>query len=88
MSQSMQIVAILHRIQGTGFQGYVDDPAYARWLKSFLSQGVDFVFEEASGQGPSVAEGLAKSLPNIQYLDVDPPSAERHKYGKGCGVVS
>src|SRR5258708_22898370 len=81
MAQSMQIVAILHRIQGTGFQAYVEDPAYAMWINPFLSKDIDFVFEEASGQGPSVAEGLAKRLPNVGYLDIDPPVSERHKYG-------
>jgi hypothetical protein len=81
-SQSMIIFSVLHQIQGPGFQGYVEDPAYASWIKTFLSQGVDFVFEEASGRGPSVAEDLTKArTPEVNYLDVDPSAAERGKYG-------
>jgi hypothetical protein len=81
-SQSMAIFSVLHQIQGPGFQGYVEDPAYAFWVKRFLSQGVDFIFEEASGRGPSVAEDLTKArTPEVKYLDVDPSAAERPKYG-------
>jgi hypothetical protein len=82
MSQSVQLIAVPHQLQGSGFQGYVQDPSYSAWVKSFMLAGVDFVFEEASGRGPSIAEQLARSIlkPDC-YLDIDPPANERPKYG-------
>jgi hypothetical protein len=82
MSQSMQLIGVPHPLQGPGFQGYVEDPSYSGWLKSFIKDGVDFVFEEAAGRGPSIAENLANSILRTgHYMDIDPSSNERHKYG-------
>lgn len=82
MSQSVQLIAVPHQLQGPGFNGYVADSSYSDWVESFVRAGIDFVFEEASGRGPSIAEQLTHSIlkPNC-YLDIDPPANERHKYG-------
>jgi hypothetical protein len=47
------------------------------------------VFEEASGRGPSIAEQLADSSQRpVQYVNFDPPPAERPKYGIAAEVGS
>ena len=83
MARSILVHGIPHQIQGPNFQGYVEDESFGPWVRSLIRQfQVDFVFEEASGRGPSVAEGLVQSLQNkVGYLDIDPPANERHKYG-------
>ncbi|HEV2341505.1 MAG TPA: hypothetical protein VGS15_06895 [Candidatus Acidoferrales bacterium] len=84
MSQSIVVLAVPHQLQGPGFLGYVDDPSYARLVEDLIADGVDFVFEEAAGRGPSTAKNLAILLLGPgRYLDVDPPPHERHKYGIG-----
>jgi hypothetical protein len=81
MARSIRVLGIAHELQGPGFQGYVEDASYHLLLKKALP-GVDRVFEEASGRGPSIAENLATSvLGTGRYLDVDPPQAERPKHG-------
>jgi len=69
-----------HLIQGPGFRSYVDDPAYSQWIKNFLAEGIDLIFEEASLRGPSAAENVAKGK-GIEYLDIDPAPSDRHKFG-------
>jgi len=78
------VFAVPHPLQGPGFAGFVDDENYSDLVHGFIRDGVDFVFEEASGLGPSIAEHLAESLLGPgRYLDFDPPLSERHKYGIG-----
>jgi hypothetical protein len=44
--------------------------------------GVNFVFEEATGRGPSIAEELVgSSHRRVQYLDFDPTPDERPMHG-------
>jgi len=43
--------------------------------------GIDFIFEEATGLGPTTAEKLSLTLGPDRYLDVDPPRNEREKFG-------
>src|ERR1700758_1238681 len=82
MSKSIIVHGIAHQIQGSRFVGYVEDSSYAPWIRSLIrSNEIDFVYEEASGRGPSVAENLVRSLENIGYLDVDPSATERLKFG-------
>jgi hypothetical protein len=56
---------------------------YVALLKQLMaSEGVDFIFEEASGLGPTIAEKLAlDQLPFGHYLDIDPSRAERANFG-------
>jgi hypothetical protein len=81
MSKSVDVLAVPHQLQGPGFRGYVDDPCYSTLLKEQLF-GVDFVFEEAAGRGPSIAEELVREgYAKGHYLDIDPPANQRGEYG-------
>lgn len=81
MSKSAVLLGVPHQLQGLGFRGYVEDPSYSRLVKTLMG-GVDFVFEEATGRGPSIAEQLVGfSQRPVQYLDFDPPPDERPKHG-------
>jgi hypothetical protein len=73
MSRSVLLLATVHEFQGPGFAGYVEDRSYTTGIESCIRSGrVDFVFEEAAGQSPSIAERYAKSLLQPgHYLDVD-----------------
>lgn len=82
MTRSAVVLAVPHQLQGPAFGGYVDDPSYSLLLENVTRDGVDFVFEEASGRTPSTAEQVAVSrLGEDHYLDVDPSVDERPKYG-------
>lgn len=81
MSKSVVVLAVPHQLQGQGFKGYIVNQTYSDLVASYIGDGVDFVFEEAAGQAPSIAANLAESLlgPN-RYMDIDPPPQERDKY--------
>lgn len=82
MGKQVQVIAVPHQLQGPGFHGYVKDESYSDWIEAFIRNEVDFVFEEAAGRGPSIAEQLADSILGPgHYLDIDPPRDERPKYG-------
>jgi hypothetical protein len=82
MRQSMQLIGVPHQLQGPKFNGFVQDPCYSDWVESFIRGGVDFVFEEAAGRRPTIAEQHALGfLEPGHYIDIDPPPNERHKYG-------
>ena len=75
------MLGILHELQGPGFYNYVEDHSYSKLLETAMS-GVDFVFEEASGRGPSIAEAEAVAiLAAGGYLDIDPSPDQRAQYG-------
>jgi hypothetical protein len=63
--------------------GNVHDPMYVALLnKLLISEGVDFIFEEASGLGPTIAEKLSQQeLGFGRYLDMDPARMERAEFG-------
>jgi len=51
-------------------------------VSKFGSEGVDFIFEEASGLGPTIAEKLATgTLAFGHYVDIDPSRTERPEFG-------
>jgi hypothetical protein len=76
------IVGIPHALQGPGFSGFIGDTSYRTLVENLIRDEVDFVFEEAAGRGPSIAEGLANSLIGPgRYLDFDPGLTERPKHG-------
>ncbi len=82
MGQSVIVLGTFHQLQGVNFTGYVDDPSYKDLLESLIqSENIDFIFEESGGRGPSIAEGLARKIGANCYQDIDPPRAERPKYG-------
>jgi hypothetical protein len=82
MSKSVVVLAVPHQLQGKRFGGYIDVPSYSRLVKGLIRNRVDFVFEEAGGLRPSIAEDLAQAeLGPGHYMDVDPPPSERPKLG-------
>jgi len=83
MSKTVLVLAVPHQLQGPKFLGFVADPSYNLLVKSaVLRRGVNFIFEEASGLGPSVAEEIARTLLGPgHYMDIDPSREEREKYG-------
>jgi hypothetical protein len=83
MTKSVAVLAVPHQLQGPGFRDYVEDPSYPLLLKLLMRvHDVDFVFEEAAGRHPSVADCSATAFHRpAQYLDIDPPPEERPKYG-------
>jgi hypothetical protein len=73
-----------HRVQGAKrYEHNVDDPTYGEFVEGLMDRyGVDFLFEEASGCGPTTAEELAlERLGAGHYLDVDPHPDKRSQHG-------
>jgi hypothetical protein len=84
MIPRVTVLATLHVVQGAVKRvGNVHDPMYVALLKKLMiSEGVDFIFEEASGLGPTIAERLAlDELPFGRYLDIDPARGNRQDFG-------
>ena len=73
VKKAVLVLAVPHQLQGMGFIGYVNDPSYRTFVEDLVSEGRDFVFEEAAGQKPSHAEEIADAVLGAgHYLDVDP----------------
>ena len=84
MIPRVTVLATLHVVQGAEKRvGNVHDPMYVDLLdKLMASEGVDFIFEEASGLGPTIAEKLAlERLAFGHYVDVDPAKGDRNDFG-------
>jgi hypothetical protein len=84
MNPRITVLATLHVVQGAEKRiGNMHDPMYVALLhKLVASEGVDFIFEEASGLGPTIAEKLAlEKLAFGHYVDVDPAKADRSELG-------
>jgi hypothetical protein len=84
MSSRVTVLATLHVVQGAEKRiGNVHDPMYVALLnKLLISEGVDFIFEEASGFGPTIAEKLAlEKLAFGHYVDIDPAKENRADFG-------
>jgi hypothetical protein len=84
MNPRVTVLATLHVTQGAEKRlGNVHDPMYVALLNKLLvSEGVDFIFEEASGLGPTIAEKLALDrLAFGHYVDIDPARGERADLG-------
>lgn len=84
MSRHLTLLGVNHRIQGAEkFDRTVHDLGYHE-VVCHLLRGKDFVFEEASGCGPTVAEKIAiEALGAQKYLDVDPAVEKRSTLGIG-----
>jgi hypothetical protein len=68
------VLGTYHDVQGLKkFGPNVYDPDYKTILKELMKHGVDFIFEEAGGEGPSVASEM---VANNQYVDVDSEATE------------
>lgn len=84
MFPRVTVLATLHVFQGAEKRlGNVHDPMYVELLdKLMISEGVDFIFEEASGLGPTIAEKLAlERLAFSHYVDIDPARNDRPAFG-------
>jgi hypothetical protein len=79
----MIVLAVPHELQGPGFTGFVDVPSYRAAVSELIRfRDVDFVFEEAAGHGPSIAQEVGDSfLKPGHYLDIDPSRSERLQHG-------
>jgi hypothetical protein len=83
MVPRVTVLGTIHMVQGAEKRaGNMHDPMYEALLRKLLaSEGVDFIFEEASGLGPTIAEKLAREeLGSDHYLDIDPARAERAEF--------
>jgi hypothetical protein len=80
MARSIVVFATSHRLQGAQhYKGTVNTPSYSKLVNKLISdKAIDFIFEEASGTGPTTAQNLAGS---IRYLDIDSRPDERNKHG-------
>jgi hypothetical protein len=81
--KSIVVLGTSHRLQGA--QNYpgtnTDDPSYRRLVTQFISShGIETIFEEASGCGPTDAQKIAE-LEHILYFDIDPHVDERLTLG-------
>jgi hypothetical protein len=84
MNSRITVLATLHVVQGAEKRvGNVQDPMYVALLNKLMaSEAVDFIFEEASGLGPTIAEKLAlEQLAFGHYVDIDPARGERPDFG-------
>ena len=84
MPRYITILGTSHDLQGAEKRkSSVNDPTFSEAIE-FLLSGKDFVFEEASGCGPTIVEKSAhEKLGPGHYLDVDPSRADRERYGIG-----
>lgn len=82
MTKSVVVLAVPHQLQNPKTYGHISDPSYSNLIEVFINKGVDFVFEEASGLGPTIAQSLAESLLGVgHYMDIDPAPSDRAEYG-------
>src|SRR5438105_2916726 len=83
MSARIAVFGTCHDVQGAEKRRgrRLDDAQYRAMLDRLL-HGRDFVFEEATGLGPSTASKMAEARlgPN-RYLDVDPAVEHRSAFG-------
>lgn len=92
VTKSALVLGVAHQLQGPKFTDFVDHHWF-HWLARKNITESDFVFEEASGKGPSIAEDLANEILSPgHYADIDPPADERARYGipdgaSGCVVI-
>jgi hypothetical protein len=83
MLPRVTVLGTIHMVQGAEKRaGNLHDPMYVALLQKLLdSEGVDFIFEEASGLGPTIAEKLAREkLGADRYLDIDPARHDRAEF--------
>jgi len=84
MVPRVTVLGTLHALQGAEKRlGNVHDPVYVALLNQLMtSEAVDFIFEEASGLGPTIAEKLAlEKLAFGHYVDLDPARGDRAEFG-------
>src|ERR1700693_3060024 len=83
MIKQVTVFGVAHRLQCAEKRSdnNIDDPAYQALVEQML-KNKDFVFEEASGLGPTLAERLStKKWGSGRYSDIDPSNETRSKHG-------
>jgi hypothetical protein len=84
LTKTVILLGTSHRVQGALKRSCnVTDPDYETLIEQLSRTfAVDFVFEEASGLGPTFAEKFAfQQLGPNRYKDIDPSVAQRKKLG-------
>ena len=83
MNRFVIVFGTSHRLQGAmKGRSNIDDPSYAELIERLISEHqIDFIFEEATGLGPTTAERIALShWGQNHYLDVDPSKHQRPEH--------
>jgi hypothetical protein len=78
------VLGTYHELQGSKKRpGNINDPLYVDLITDLIQdQTIDFIFEEATGLGPTTAEDLSAKLVGAnRYLDLDPPTQKRQIFG-------
>jgi hypothetical protein len=89
VAKTVILLGTAHRLQGAEKGSCnIDDPDYGTLIEQLReSYSVEFIFEEASGLGPTFAEKFAlRRLGPYRYKDIDPSAAERKRLGIGSGT--
>jgi len=83
MNRLVVVFGTTHELQNMEkYWRRVDDPHFKSLLDMLIDEHeIDFIFEEATGLGPTTAEKLSLTLGSNRYLDVDPRREERLKFG-------
>jgi hypothetical protein len=80
----MIVLGTAHRLQGAERGSCnIEDPDYETLIGQLsLTYSLDFIFEEASGLGPTFAEKFAlEKIGPKTYKDVDPSAGDRKRLG-------
>ena len=82
MDRHIFLLGTAHALQGAEKKSRnINDPAYTLVIRRLIEDhSLDFIFEEASEQGPTTAQNLA-DIHHIAYLDVDPNEDHREQHG-------
>jgi hypothetical protein len=84
LSKTVILLGTSHRVQGAEKgSSNVEDPDYETLVEQLCRTfSVDFIFEEASGLGPTFAEKFAlEEIGSNRYKDIDPSVEQRKKLG-------
>jgi hypothetical protein len=82
MSKSLVVLAVPHQLQNPRSFGHIDDQCYRPLIEDLIGKGVDFVFEEGGGLGPTTAQSVTEDLLGTGcYIDVDPSPPEGPRFG-------
>ncbi len=88
VGRKMVVLGTDHALQGVeklDKSKKIDDPTFGVLLEKLVTDfSLDYIFEEASGLGPTTASKLQRF--GLGYLDVDPPGNERQRYGIPPGL--
>jgi len=88
VKQFIVVLGVHHALQGgvnVPEPLKIDDPTYGRFVTQLINEfSLDYIFEEASGLGPTTASKLQR--PGLGYSDVDPSGPERIRLEMPSGL--